>query len=173
MTIDDLKSQNLILFECISGSKAYGLDTATSDTDIKGVFLLPKEDFYGLNYIPQVSNETNDIVYYELGRYFELLLLNNPNILELLSTPENKILYKHPFLNAINAEMFLSKLCFNTFGQFAISQIKKAKGLNFDLESKQKIKLTPKNNPTIKKTVNFYRTMKTFFKDPRPIYVLC
>ncbi|HNF49407.1 MAG TPA: nucleotidyltransferase domain-containing protein [Chitinophagales bacterium] len=130
MTIDDLKSQNLILFECISGSKAYGLDTATSDTDIKGVFLLPKEDFYGLNYIPQVSNETNDIVYYELGRYFELLLLNNPNILELLSTPENKILYKHPFLNAINAEMFLSKLCFNTFGQFAISQIKKAKGLN-------------------------------------------
>lgn len=92
MTIDDLKSQNLILFECISGSKAYGLDTATSDTDIKGVFLLPKEDFYGLNYIPQVSNETNDIVYYELGRYFELLLLNNPNILELLSTPENKIL---------------------------------------------------------------------------------
>jgi len=39
MTIEELKSSNLILLECISGSKAYGLDTPQSDTDIKGVFL--------------------------------------------------------------------------------------------------------------------------------------
>lgn len=77
LTIDDLKAQNLILFECISGSRAYGLDTLTSDTDIKGVFYLPKEQFYSLHsdYIPQVSNETNDIVYYELGRFVELLII--------------------------------------------------------------------------------------------------
>ena len=73
MTIEDLKQQKLIILECISGSRAYGLDTAASDTDIKGVFILPKKDFYGLEYIPQVSNATNDIVYYELGRYLELL----------------------------------------------------------------------------------------------------
>lgn len=54
MTISDLKSGELIILECISGSRAYGLDTPSSDTDIKGVFLLPKEDFYGLNYVPQV-----------------------------------------------------------------------------------------------------------------------
>ncbi|GEM_PF-4896417 len=29
-------------------------------------FYLPKDLFYGLEYIPQVSNETNDIVYYEI-----------------------------------------------------------------------------------------------------------
>lgn len=71
LTIDDLKSQNLILLECISGSKAYGLDTPSSDTDIKGVFYLPKSYYYGLHkdYIAQISNETNDIVYYELGRF--------------------------------------------------------------------------------------------------------
>ena len=130
MTIDDLKEKGLIILECISGSKAYGLDTPTSDTDIKGVFLLPKKDFYSLKYTPQVSNPSNDIVYYELGRFMELLSLNNPNILELLNTPESKVLHKHPYLNDIKAELILSKLCKNTFGKFALSQIKKAKGLN-------------------------------------------
>ena len=129
MTIDDLKSKGLIILECISGSRAYGLETPTSDTDIKGVFLLPKEDYYGLDYTPQISNPTNDIVYYEFGRFMELLSLNNPNILELLNTPEESILTKHPFLNEINSELILSKLCKNTFGKFALSQIKKAKGL--------------------------------------------
>ena len=129
MTIKDLRAKGLIVMECISGSRAYGLDTPTSDTDIKGIFIMPKEEYYGLNYIPQVSNETNDIVFYELGRFMELLSLNNPNILELLNTPENSIIYKHPYLSEIKQELILSKLCSNTFGKFALSQIKKAKGL--------------------------------------------
>ena len=129
MTIDDLRNRGLIILECISGSKAYGLDTPTSDTDIKGVFILPKEEYYGLNYIPQVNNETNDIVFYEHGRFMELLSLNNPNILELLNTPDYAIIYKHPYLSEIKSELILSKLCSNTFGKFALSQIKKAKGL--------------------------------------------
>lgn len=129
MTIEDLRNRGLIILECISGSKAYGLDTPTSDTDIKGVFILPKEEFYGLNYTPQVNNETNDIVFYEFGRFMELLSLNNPNILELLNTPDTAIIYKHPYLTEINSELILSKLCGNTFGKFALSQIKKAKGL--------------------------------------------
>ncbi len=129
MTINDLKEQNLILLECISGSKAYGLDTPQSDTDIKGVFYLPKDKFFGFDYIPQISNETNDEVYYEVGRFFELLSVNNPNILELLNTPEKCILHKDPLLDNLDPNMFLSKLCKNTFGRFAMSQIKKAKGL--------------------------------------------
>jgi len=128
MTIEDLRNKGLIIMECISGSKAYGLDTPASDTDIKGVFLLPKQEFYGLNYINQVNNETHDIVFYELGRFMELLSNNNPNILELLNTPEQSILYKHPFLEEIKTEKILSKLCKDTFGKFAYSQIKKAKG---------------------------------------------
>lgn len=130
MTIEDLRNRGLIILECISGSKAYGLDTSTSDTDIKGVFLLPKEDFFSLKYTPQINNETNDIVFYEFGRFMELLSVNNPNILELLNTPESAIIYRHPFLEEIKSENILSKLCGNTFGKFALSQIKKAKGLN-------------------------------------------
>ncbi len=129
MTIEELRNRGLIILECISGSKAYGLDTPTSDTDIKGVFLLPKEEFYGLEYTPQVNNETNDIVFYEFGRFMELLSMNNPNILELLNTPESAIIYKHEYLNEIKSELILSKLCSKTFGKFALSQIKKAKGL--------------------------------------------
>jgi len=129
MNIDDLRKRNLIILECISGSKAYGLDTPASDTDIKGIFLLPKNEYYGLNYIPQVNNESNDIVFYELRRFMELLAVNNPNILELLNTPKDSVIYKHPFLEDIDTKKVLSKFCENTFGKFALSQIKKARGL--------------------------------------------
>lgn len=118
-----------ILLECVSGSRAYGLATADSDTDIKGVFLLPKPSFYGLHYTPQVNNDSNDIVFYELRRFIELLSVNNPNILELLNTPKEHIIQKNPLLDRIRPEMVLSKLCKDTFGKFALSQIKKAKGL--------------------------------------------
>ncbi len=129
MTIQDLKSKNCILFEVISGSKSFGLNTPTSDTDIKGVYYLPKDQFYGLEYVPQISNETNDEVYYEIGRFIELLLKNNPNIIEILATPQDCILYKHPLMNQLNLNDFLSKLCKDSFAGYAMTQIKKARGL--------------------------------------------
>lgn len=128
MTIQEIKDKGLLLFECISGSKAYGLNTPQSDTDLKGVFFLPKNQFYGMDYIPQISNETNDEVYYELGRFIELLCKNNPNILEILASPDDCILYKHPLMDELHIDMFLSKLCKDTFAGYAHSQIKKARG---------------------------------------------
>lgn len=131
MTIDELfNRRSVTLLECISGSKAYGLDTEHSDTDIRGVFFMPRNTFYGFEYIPQVANDTNDIVYYEIGRFLELLSKNNPNILELLSTPEEFVLYKDPIMNKIIPELFLSKLCEQSFAGYAQSQIKKAYSLN-------------------------------------------
>lgn len=130
LTIEDLKSQHLILLECISGSKAYNLATKNSDTDIRGIFYLPKTEFYGFDYQSQVSNETNDIVYYEIGRFFELLLKNNPSCLELLATPDEFILYKSPLLNELNYNDFITSEVEKTFVGYALSQIKKAKGLN-------------------------------------------
>jgi predicted nucleotidyltransferase len=79
LTIEGLKNKNLLLFESISGSKAYGLDSAASDTDIRGVFVLDQEEYYGLHYVEQISNASNDEVYYELGRFVELLARNNPS----------------------------------------------------------------------------------------------
>jgi len=130
LTIKDLKDKNLLLFEGISGSKAYGLDLPTSDTDIKGVFVLPLSMYYGLDYIPQVHDKKNDVVYYELKRFVELLYKNNPNILEMLNTPANCILYKHPLFDLLKPSLFLSKLCKDSFAGYAMAQIKKARGLN-------------------------------------------
>ncbi len=130
MTIDDLKSRNMLLFECISGSRAYGTNLPTSDTDIKGVFVLPEEDFYGLTYVEQVSNESNDIVYYELRRFVELLTRNNPNVMEMLNSPADCILYMHPLFRLLDPQVFLSKLCQQTFAGYAMTQVQKARGLN-------------------------------------------
>ncbi len=131
MTLRELHDNSKhLLLKCISGSQAYGLALPHSDTDIKGVFVLPKDEFYGLNYIDQVNNDTNDEMFYELKKFFDLLLKNNPNLLELLSTPDDCVLYKHPLMNNVKSEMFLSRLCAQTFGQYAYAQIKKAKGLN-------------------------------------------
>lgn len=129
MTIQDLKDRKLIVFEALSGSKAYGLDTPESDTDIKGVFILPEKEFYGLEYTEQVNNPSNDFVYYELKRFIELLYKNNPNILELIATPKESVLYMNPLFARINPVDFISKQCKSTFAGYAFTQIKKAKGL--------------------------------------------
>ncbi len=129
-TISALKKSGSIIFECISGSKAYGLATPNSDTDIRGVFILPKEQFYSLDYVGQINNDTNDEAYYELRKFIELCAKNNPNILEMLNIPDECILYKHTLFDEIKKEIFLSKLCKNTFANYAFTQIKKARGLN-------------------------------------------
>ena len=130
MTIADLRQQRLILFEAVSGSRAYGTNLPHSDTDLKGVFVLPEKHFFGLDYVPQVANETNDEVFYELRRFVELLLKNNPTVLELLGTPADCILYKHPLFDQFRPQDFLSKLCRQSFAEYAVAQIRKAKGLN-------------------------------------------
>lgn len=131
MTLEALQSDTThLLLRCISGSRSQGLHSATSDTDIKGIFVLPLKELYGLNETPQLSNSTNDEVYYEIGRFIDLLSKNNPNIIELLSTPEDCLLFRHPLMDLIKPADFLSKLCKDTFAGYAASQIKKAKGLN-------------------------------------------
>lgn len=129
MNIETIRNEGWLLFEAIAGSRAYGLATATSDTDIRGVFILPRDMYYSNNHVAQVSNETNDIVFYELGRFIELLEKNNPNILELLSVPEDCVLYRHPLMDSIRPSDFLSKLCEQSFANYAFTQIRKAYGL--------------------------------------------
>jgi len=125
-----LQQRQFILLDCISGSHAYNLNLPHSDVDKKGIFILPRAELYGFDYQEQVANESNDEVYFEIRRFLELLTKNNPNILELLNTPANCIVYRHPLMDLIKPEDFLSKLCLDTFAGYAQTQIKKAKGLN-------------------------------------------
>ncbi|MCU0451093.1 MAG: nucleotidyltransferase domain-containing protein [Bernardetiaceae bacterium] len=130
MTLHDLKAQNLLLFEAVSGSRAYGTHHPASDWDLRGVFVLPQAQLYGLHYVEQVADEKNDIIYYELGRFVELLLKNNPNILELLGMPDDCIRLCHPLFRRLRPELFLSKLCRYTFANYAHAQVQKARGLH-------------------------------------------
>lgn len=139
MTLEYLKENGLLLFDVISGSRAYGTHKPTSDYDHRGVYILPPSHLYGLRamdepelgYIEQVADSTNDCVYYELGRFLELLSQQNPNIIELLNMPEESVVYKHPLFDEIlkHKDKFISKVCQYSFGGYAIAQIKKARGL--------------------------------------------
>jgi len=131
MTFQELRQQKqLILLDCISGSTAYHLNVQGSDIDKKGIFIMPQKQLYGFDQQQQIANESNDEVYFEIGRFLELLTKNNPNILELLSTPKEHVLFRHPLMELIRPEDFLSKLCQDTFAGYAQTQIRKARGLN-------------------------------------------
>lgn len=118
------------LFLVIRGSHAYGTNIATSDIDFGGIFIQPIEDILGNKYKEQINDDKNDTVIYELRRFLGLLSSNNPNILELLNTPEDCILYKDPAFDEIlqNRDKFITKICANSFGGYAKMQIQKAKG---------------------------------------------
>lgn len=147
INLDYIKNHNLIIFDAVSGSHAYGTATPSSDLDIRGVFILPKEEIFGLGYIEQVNDQKNDVVYYEVRRFLELVASNNPNILELLNTPEDCIRYKHPVFDLIlkNRDKFITKLCRNSFAGYARQQINKAEGMNKmqNWEAKRVMRKTP------------------------------
>lgn len=128
--INFLKENNLIIYEVVSGSKAYGLNTKDSDTDIKGIYVLPENDFYGFEYIDQVSDESNDIVYYEIKKFITLLSKSNPTMLEMINTPKQSIIYQSQLFPNLEMKKIFSKECYNTFARYAYSQVKKARGLN-------------------------------------------
>ena len=135
LTIQDLKERGWIAYEYIRGSHLYGLNVENSDKDVGGVFIIPQDYLMGLrsNYIEQIADESNDTVYYEFGRWIELLMKSNPTALESLYVPENCIIGDvHPAIRYIidNRDMFLSKECLKTLTGYAISQIHKARGLN-------------------------------------------
>jgi hypothetical protein len=135
------------LFVVIRGSHAYGTNIETSDTDYAGVFIQPIEDILGMNYKEQINDDKNDIVFYEIRRFLELIGSNNPTILELLNTPEDCIVYKHPAFQVIldNSSKFISKKCAKSFGGYAVQQIKRAKGLNKkqNWEDRKVVRKTP------------------------------
>lgn len=134
LTFENIEKNNLLLFKYIRGSHAYGLNTETSDIDEGGIFIAPKDVVNGLpeNYVSQVSDERHDAVWYEVGRYLELLTKSNPTMLESLFVLDRCILYKHPIMEKIieKRDMFITKDAVKSIFGYAKSQIEKARGLN-------------------------------------------
>jgi|TARA_B110000259_G_C14019419_1_gene402495 predicted nucleotidyltransferase len=126
-----LSENGLILFETVVGSQAYGTNTPDSDIDKKFVYILPEEYILGTGYVQQIDVNA-DYTGWEVRRFLELLGTNNPTVLELLNSPEDCVISKHPLFDIIidNKDKFLTKGCKNSFGGYARQQIKKAKGLD-------------------------------------------
>lgn len=79
-----------LILKCIVGSKAHGLATAKSDTDYRGVFVLPTSEILSLGNTKQrtVWNEGNDDeTYWEIGHFLNLATSCNPTILETFAAP--------------------------------------------------------------------------------------
>jgi uncharacterized protein len=131
ITYEFLIDNGLILFETIVGSQAYGTQTPTSDIDKKFVYILPQDYILGTGYVEQI-NVNKDYVGWEIRRFLELMASNNPTVLELLNSPEDCIISKHPLFDMIleHKEEFITKICKDSFGGYARQQIKKARGLD-------------------------------------------
>jgi len=126
-------SRHRILFECVSGSRAYGTANADSDTDIRGVYAQAPSEFIAL-LAPTalIADERHNTVYYSLRRTLELLAVANPNILELLYMPEDCVRFDSPEMRRLREvrAMFITRQCADTHIGYAFSQIKKARGQN-------------------------------------------
>lgn len=78
-----------IIFSAVAGSYAYGLETATSDVDLRGVYVAPAAVHWGLGGVKDEYQVTrgHDITVWEVGKFLRLALNANPNILEVLYSP--------------------------------------------------------------------------------------
>jgi predicted nucleotidyltransferase len=123
-----------VIYRCVTGSRAYGLSHEASDTDRRGIYLPPADLHWSLYGLPeQLENPAAEEVYWELQKFLTLALKANPNILECLYTP----LVEHatPLARELLAmrECFLSKLLYQTYNGYVLSQFKK---LQADMRNK-------------------------------------
>ncbi|MFM2248425.1 MAG: hypothetical protein RL071_4500 [Pseudomonadota bacterium] len=143
----DLLAHTLLL--CISGSRAYGLHTATSDVDLKGALLPPRRQLLGLRPLfPQVDDAASIAAYgpllrpeeqaaaartklegsvYGVQKLIELAADCNPNVLELLFCREDELRLVHPAGALLRAQrdLFLSQRAARTFAGYARAQLQR------------------------------------------------
>lgn len=119
-----------ILLMYVSGSHMYGTANEKSDIDIRFVYIQPTEEILKGNCREQIELDNNNFVGFEFQRYLHLLEKNNPNMLESLDIHEECVIFKHPSMSYLTQDMFLTKTIRDSLVGYAISQIKKARGLN-------------------------------------------
>lgn len=115
-----------VIYRCVVGSRAYGLDREASDVDRRGVYLPPAELEWSLYGVPeQIEDPATDQVYWELRKFLALALKANPNILECLYTPlVEQAGELAEELRAMRGA-FLSRLVYQSYGGYVFSQFKK------------------------------------------------
>lgn len=118
--------EQFIIYRCVVGSRAYGLDNDESDTDRRGIYLAPADLQWSLFGAPeQFEDNATQSCYWELQKFLTMALKANPNILECLYSPlTEKVTPLGADLLAARSA-FLSQMIFQTFNGYAMSQFKK------------------------------------------------
>lgn len=115
-----------VIYRCVVGSRAFGLDSPDSDTDLRGIYLPPADRLFSLDGVPeQIERKESEECYWELSKFLKLALKANPNILECLYTP--LVLFATPLAGELRSirSAFLSKLLYQTYNGYVLSQFKK------------------------------------------------
>lgn len=132
------------------GSHAYGTNTPASDVDTKGVCIPTREYFLGSQKKfeqAELKAPDPDTVVYEIRKFFNLAMANNPNCLEVLFVDPVDYLLVDPIGEILldNKEKFLSKRIKHTTCGYAFGQLKRIKG------HRRFILNPPKEQPTREK----------------------
>lgn len=121
-----------IIFLQKSGSHSYGLNTATSDEDWRGVALLSDPSLY-LGFMTRFEQKDrwedgSDKVVYEFRKALKLMADGNPSMIELLFTkPEFRKVCEPEWQRVIDSrELFLSRKMKHTYTGYAHSQFQSA-----------------------------------------------
>ncbi|MGF1493606.1 MAG: DNA polymerase beta superfamily protein [Microcoleaceae cyanobacterium] len=124
--LEELNLFDRVIYRCIVGSRAYGLDDKNSDTDRRGIYLPTAELHWSLYGFPeQIEDHPAQECYWELQKFLILALKANPNVLECLYTPlvETVTPLTQELLEM--REIFLSQLVYQTYNGYILSQFKK------------------------------------------------
>lgn len=127
-----------VIFRCVVGSRAFGLETDQSDTDRRGVYLPPAELHWSLYGVPeQLENEATQEAYWEARKFVVMALKANPNVLECLYSP--LIETATPLAQELLAikPAFLSRIVYQTFNGYVMSQFKK---MQTDIRNQGRVK---------------------------------
>lgn len=127
MNHDQPHTARTVLLEGVVGSRAYGLDTADSDTDILGMFAYNTDDLLSLDTpADTITTKDPDATWHEARKFLRLVLDANPTQTELLWLPEYTI--STPWAAALianRAELTGATLMRRTYLGYATGQFRK------------------------------------------------
>jgi hypothetical protein len=127
-----------VIYRCVVGSRAYGLDESHSDVDYRGIYLPRSEQLWSLYGVSeQIEVQATQEHYWELQRFLILALKANPNVLECLYSPlvEQATPLAAELLSI--RSIFLSQLVYQTFNGYVLSQFRK---MQADLRNQGQVK---------------------------------